>query len=83
MKPETKEYNLFIKVNNQYPCVTDYYCLLFTALLALMPAFLRMTWAQCRFQDMLALSDQKTDDGIVINDEDFLQTFGKSLEICY
>jgi hypothetical protein len=42
-----------------------------------------MSWAQCRFQDMLALSDQKTDDGIVIHDEDFLQTFGKSLEICY
>ena len=32
---------------------------------------------------MLALSDQNTDDGIVIHDEDFLQTFGKSLEICY
>jgi len=31
-----------------------------------------MSWAQGRFQDMLALSDQEPDDGIVIHGEDFL-----------
>jgi hypothetical protein len=33
-----------------------------------------------RFQDLLTLSDQEPDDGIVIHGEDFLQTIGKSLD---
>jgi len=34
------------------------------------------------FQDLLALSYQEPDDGIVVRGEDFLQTVGKCLELC-
>jgi len=35
------------------------------------------------FHDLLALSDQEPDDGIVVHGDDFLQSIGKCLEIRY
>jgi len=39
--------------------------------------------ARCSgLQDLLALSAQELDDGIMVHSEDFLQTIRKCLEIC-